>query len=81
MIPETYSLPSILRVAVLGAIAVAGLAACTRTEVTETHCVAVAAEDPAGSSEETLQCDSRRFQLIYRDKYSEDPEVVTDETW
>lgn len=67
--------------AVLGVIAVAGLTACTRTEVTETNCVRVAEENSAGATEETLECNSQRFQLIYRDKYSEEPEVVTDETW
>ena len=81
MTPQAHSIPSILRLAVLGAIAAAGLTACTRTEVTETNCVRVAEENPAGVTEETLACDSQRFQLIYRDKYSEEPEVVTDETW
>lgn len=75
---------SVLRMAVLGAVAVAGLAGCTRTEVTETSCVPVPDETLAGPSDETdtvLECNTRRYQLIYRDKYSEEREVVTDNTW
>ena len=73
----------ILRAAILGAVAVAGLAACTRSEVTEVNCVEVAEEHPGTAGQEatvTQVCDQRQVRLVYRDEFSE-PEVVKDETW
>lgn len=73
----------ILRAAVLGAVAVAGLAACTRSEVTEVNCVEVTGENPDSARQEatvTQVCDQRQVRLVYQDEFSE-PEVVRDETW
>ena len=73
----------ILRAAVLGAVAIAGLAACTRSEVTEVNCVEVAEEHPESAGQDaivTRVCDQRQVRLVYRDEFSE-PEVVKDETW
>lgn len=73
----------VLRAAVLGAVAVAGLAACTRSQVTEVNCVEVAGEQPGttgGESAPAQVCDQQRVRIVHRDALTEE-EVVSNKTW
>ena len=73
----------VLRGAVLGAVATAGLAACTRSEVTEVNCVEVVLEQPGATGDGTPStqiCDQQRVRLVYPNALTEE-EVVSNKTW